>query len=44
MAQAILDRTDISSIVIQAVRSELPAEARPARRGSRAVEKGARDG
>jgi hypothetical protein len=44
MARAILDRTDISTIVIQAVRSELPAEPRPPRRGSRAVGKGARDG
>jgi hypothetical protein len=44
MAQAILDRTDISTIVIQAVRSGLPAEPRRAGRGGRAGGKGARDG
>jgi hypothetical protein len=44
MARAILDRTDISSIVIQAVRSQLPAEPRPSRRRARAGGKGAGDG
>jgi hypothetical protein len=41
MARAILDRTDISTIVIRAVRTELPAEETP-RRGARPGGKGAR--
>jgi hypothetical protein len=44
MAKAILERTDLSTIVIRAVRSEIPAEARGPRRGARAPEKGLRGG
>lgn len=43
MARAILERTDLSTLVIRAVRSEMPAEARGARRGAGVLEKGRRD-
>ncbi len=43
MAKAILERTDISTIVIRAVRSELPAEPRP-RRGARTLGNAPRGG
>ena len=41
MARAILERTDLSSIVVRAIRSELPDEGRARRGGARALEKGA---
>jgi hypothetical protein len=41
MARAILERTDLSSIVIRAIRSEIPEEGRVRHRGARAPEKGA---
>jgi hypothetical protein len=43
MARAILERTDLSTLVIRAVRSEMPGEPRGARRGAAALEKGRRD-
>jgi hypothetical protein len=41
MAQAILERTDLSTLVIRAIRSESPAGSREARRRQKAPEKGA---
>jgi hypothetical protein len=40
MARAILERTDLNSIVIRAIRSEMPEEPRGRRGGARALEKG----
>jgi len=41
MARSILERTDLSSIVIRAIRSGMPQEGRGRRGGARALEKGA---
>jgi hypothetical protein len=40
MAQAILERTDLSTLVIRAIRSEMPAEGRVVRRRERAPKRG----
>ncbi len=40
MAQAILERTDLSSLVIRAIRTETPAENRGGRRVRTAPKKG----
>ena len=40
MARAILERTDLGSIVIRAIRSEIPEEERGRRRGAKTHEKG----
>jgi hypothetical protein len=42
MARAILERTDLSTIVIRAVRSEMPSEGKGPRGGARALDKGPR--
>jgi hypothetical protein len=41
MARAILERTDLSSIVIRAIRSEMPEEGRVRRGRARMLGKGA---
>jgi hypothetical protein len=42
MAQAILERTDLSSLVIRAIRSDMPAEPGARRRAGAAPKKAAR--
>jgi hypothetical protein len=44
MAQAILERTDLSSLVIRAIRSDIPAEPGPRHRAAGTPKKGARSG
>jgi hypothetical protein len=41
MARAILERTDLNSIVIRAIRTARPEEGRGRRGGARALERGA---